>query len=303
MRALVDADGLIYLAGFGVEKTQYQCVLEDKAGNLDVVWFPTIREIKAFLSENPDVVELDRINHKHVEPVEHALSIVKKKLSEIQDRYGQMEVYIRALVQRNFRMNIATIHPYKGTRNQVKPQHHDAIRSYLVERWGAIQIHDQEVDDEVGCRITELESQGIPYVVCSPDKDLDQLPGLHFNYRDNTQYEVDPEEARRWFWYQALAGDYSDNIRGCWGMGETKAAKLVDSWMEMRYTDSGLWKGLVRTYEESMGLEGCPYAGMPPELVALENAQLVYMRRQRNEIWQPPGQANTFEKVGPSLDG
>lgn len=303
MKALVDADGLIYLAGFGVEKTQYLAVLEDPDGNLDHVWFPKMRELKEFLNENEDMTLLETIPQKEVEPVEHALSICKNKLSEMQDRYGQLEVYIRALVQRNFRNNIATLWEYKGNRSTARPEYFDEIRSYLVERWGAIQIHDQEVDDEVGCRMTELEAMGESYVICSPDKDLDQFPGLHFNYRTGSQYEVSPEEAQRWFWVQVLCGDYSDNIRGCWKMGQALAEKFVDMTYETRYTETGRWNGVVRLYEESMGADGCPYAGMDPEEVALENAQLVYMRRQRREIWQPPGKENTFEQVGPSLDG
>ena len=85
-------------------------------------------------------------------------------------------------------------------------------------------------------------------------------------------------------------------------MGQKAAEEWVDLTYQQRYTEGGRWNGVCRLYKESMGKPGCTYAGMPPELVALENAQLVYMRRQRGEIWQPPGTPNSQEERGPALD-
>ena len=300
--ALVDADGLLYLAGFGVQKALYQVVLEDGKGELDTVWFPSAKEIKVFLSENPDLSEVGREKHIEVGPLEHALQIAKSKLQDIQRLYGnRMEVYIRGDNQKNFRNDIATLWPYKGNRSQEKPEHFEAIRQYLIEHWNAYKVERHEVDDEIGCRMSEIQSSHYyEPIVVSPDKDLDQLPGEHYNYKSNVQYYVDEDEARRWFWMQVLTGDYSDNVRGCWGVGEKGAAQYIDDILHL--DDEEVWSIVVAKYANSMEIEGCPYVGMDPELVALENAQLVYMRRERGEIWTPPGVAPIFEQEEVRLD-
>lgn len=300
---LVDADGLLYLAGFGVEKTHYQLVVENEQEELDTVWFGSAAEIKAFLAENPDLSEVERVRHKEVGPLDHALMIAKAKMNDIRDRFGDsLEVYIRGDNQTNFRDEIATLHKYKGNRdNLTKPTHFEAIRQYLVDHWGAYKVEDQEADDEIGCRLTELEDVGRQVIIASPDKDLDQFPGRHWSYKMNLAYDVEPLEAHQFFWQQVLTGDYSDNIRGCWKCGDKKAADILTAVSHL--DDAEIWQTIVNVYEESMGLPGCPYAGMPAEAVALENAQLVYMRRIRGEIWMPPGVPNLREKQEVSLDG
>ena len=299
---LVDADGLLYIAGFGVEKTHYQVILENEQGELDNVWFPSAAEIKTFLAENPDLSEVERIKHKEVGPLEHALMIAKSKMNDIKDRFGpSLEVYIRGDNQSNFRDEIATLYPYKGNRANEKPTYFQEIREYLVDNWGAYKVEDQEVDDELGCRLTELEDTRREAIIVSPDKDLDQLPGRHYSYKMNLAYDVEPIEAQQFFWKQALTGDYSDNIRGCWKCGDKKAEDIISAIAHL--DDEEIWQAIVNVYEESMGINGCPYAGMPPEQVALENAQLVYMRRQRGEIWMPPGVPNIQEERKVSLDG
>ena len=295
MVALVDADGLIYLAGFGVEKTKYWVLLED-GSRFD---FDTHKEMKDF---EPGMEVIDSGKYVECGPLSHALQIVKNKLETIRTMYGPMEVYIRAIEQRNYRDAIATVAKYKGNRdNAHKPKYLQEIRDYLVTRYAAIQVADQEVDDEIGCRMTELGHSN--YVICSPDKDLDQFPGKHWNYRSDVEYDVEPEEAMRWFWIQTLCGDSSDNIKGCWKLGERKAEALVDEWLEAGVKDEWMWELVVGQYMDSTQQETCPYLGRDPEEIALENARLVYMRHNRRELWTPPGQPMEYEEHEVSLDG
>lgn len=297
---LVDADGLLYLAGFGVEKTHYQVVYE-KEGDLHWSFFDSARDIKDFMSEN-DAVEVSRDSWKEVGELSHALQIAKSKMNEIVAKYGnKLEVYIRGDNQKNFRDEVATIAPYKGNRSSEKPTYFEQIRQYLVEEWNAYKVEDQEVDDEVGCRLTELEALGAPVVIVSPDKDLDQFPGHHYSYKANVAYDVEPVEAYQFFYEQTLTGDASDNIKGAWRCGARKAKDIMTAIAHL--DEEEIWSAVVNVYEESMGLNNCPYAGMPAEMVALENAQLVYMRRHRGEIWMPPGVPNLQEKREVSLDG
>lgn len=298
---LVDADGLMYIAGFGVEKTHYQVGYETAEGDWVEAFFGSVREIKDFFAENEGFEEIHRESWVEVGELSHALQIAKAKMSEIRDKFGpKMEVYVRGDAQKNFRDELATIAPYKGNRTSHKPTYYEQIRQYLVDEWGAYKVEDQEVDDEIGCRLTELEALGERVVIASPDKDLDQFPGQHWSYKANIAYDVEPIEAYHFFYQQALEGDSADNIKGCWKCGAKAASDILAAVVHM--DEAEIWQAVVNTYEESMGLNKCPYAGMPAEAVALENAQLVYMRRVRGEIWMPPGVPNLQEVREVSLD-
>jgi len=57
----------------------------------------------------------------------------------------------------NFRNDIATTAPYKGNRPTEKPKHMGFIRAALEGDWGAIVSVDEEADDAIAIKATELE--------------------------------------------------------------------------------------------------------------------------------------------------
>lgn len=291
-RILVDADGLLYLAGFGVEDKQWEVFYEDETGDPTVSWFDTAHEVNAFFKENEQFAEIERVAHIDVGPLSHACQIIKTKLDLVKQQYPRlpMEVYARHPEQRNFREQIATLAPYKGNRSSIKPTHYDDLLAYLQDNYRAYLVMNQEVDDEIGCRLTELNDNAI---IVSPDKDLDQLPGEHYSYKTMTSYRIYPDEAREWFWTQVLTGDSADNVKGVWRLGKVGAREIIQAVHHM--DDEDVWETVVQVYAASQEKPSCPYVGLDPSLVALENAQLVYMRRYRNEIWMPPGTPNLME--------
>lgn len=73
-------------------------------------------------------------------------------------------------------------------------------------------------------------------IICGIDKDLLQVPGLHYSWpiirsgkvvREGIFREISKEEGMRRFFTQALTGDVSDNIKGIHGIGPKKAEKLL----------------------------------------------------------------------------
>jgi len=296
VHALVDADSLIYLAGFIGEKTHYEAVVESDKGELGVAQFSSAKEMQAYEGK-----VLDYHTWKELKPLSFSLAVVKDKLQFIADKYScSPEVYIKGDNQYNFRDKYATLAGYKANRvNTAKPEYYDDIRRYLRDRWGAVQVQSQEVDDEVGCRLTELAGKKV--VICSPDKDLDQFPGLHWNYRSNVEYDMTAEDAQNWFWQQVLSGDPSDNIKGCYKVGESGAKKIIEE-LDPLLTQHGIWTEVVKQYAVSTEKPGCPYADLDPYEVALENARLVYMRRERYEIWNPPGTPRKYDYPGVEQD-
>lgn len=117
---------------------------------------------------------------------------------------------------------------YKANRKSlVRPVHYQAVRDYLIETWKAEVVSEIEADDMVcqkqhemyqgnysGVSSTEfkMSSYYAPAVLVGIDKDLDQQPGLHYNYTKDSWYYVTEIEGLRNLYSQMLTGDRSDNI-------------------------------------------------------------------------------------------
>lgn len=222
MHALIDGDIITYSAGFASDIRMYE---------VDGFFFQTKKKATAYCK----AVGTDTKNIKLVvqpEPIENCLHSVKKMIQKIINETGATSytVYLTESSSNNFRVNVAKTRPYKGNRApESKPLHYDAIRDYLVRIWRAAMVVGEEADDAIGKTATMLGSRNIPYVICSIDKDLKQIPGNHYNWRTNTHSHVTTDEARRFFWKQMLTGDRVDNIVGIPGIGDVKADAILSA--------------------------------------------------------------------------
>lgn len=131
----------------------------------------------------------------------------------------------------NFRHREYLVAPYKGNRPP-KPEWvkewEDVINSHLVNKWNFFVPVDLEADDVISYLSQSLEEE---VIICSPDKDMKQLVGLHFDYKDLGTaeiIEVQCKEAEKTFWTQVLTGDTTDNIKGVPGLGPAKVQKLFE---------------------------------------------------------------------------
>lgn len=169
---------------------------------------------------------------------------------------------------KNYRHQIAKTVAYKGQRKNEKPVHYDALRDYLQSNWGFKMETEQEADDAIGIRATELQGKGL---ICSIDKDLDNIPGPHYNFVKGLRYDVTVETATRNFYRQILTGDRIDNVEGLRGIGPVKADRLL-----------GEGSNPVELYERVVKA----YDGDTERVV--ENGQLLWIRTKPDEIWQAP---------------
>ena len=94
---------------------------------------------------------------------------------------------------------------------------------YLQNGWGAIPANGMEADDLLAIWNTEK-----PGIIVSIDKDLLQVPGLHFNTRNKEYTNVTEDEGSLLLHTQVLMGDSVDNITGLKGIGKVKAAKVME---------------------------------------------------------------------------
>ncbi len=121
---------------------------------------------------------------------------------------------------------------YKGNRKE-KPdwvlKWEVVIKTHLINKWGFIDpTHFVEADDII-CSLWYAIDDWENVIICSPDKDLKQIPGYHLDYRkieDGVVY-VEPHTAMTNFWTQMLTGDSVDNIAGIPGLGIVKASKIL----------------------------------------------------------------------------
>lgn len=97
------------------------------------------------------------------------------------------------------------------------------IIDYCVKEYGFVVAAEHEADDVLSIM------QGPDVILCHIDKDINQVPGEHYDYKKKTIYEVDESTAEYNFWYQVLVGDSVDNIKGAWKVGPVNAAKILSA--------------------------------------------------------------------------
>jgi hypothetical protein len=170
----------------------------------------------------------------------------------------------------NYRKEIAVTAPYKGNRTGAsKPKHYDLVREYLIKAWGCELIEGQEADDAIGIKAYEIGDIE-EYIIMSIDKDLDMIRGWHYNFIKDRKYLINDQEAIKHFYTQILTGDRVDNIIGLKGIGPKKAAKILEDCI----TEADMYKAVLEAYDND-------------ETRVLENGQLLWIRRNENQIWSP----------------
>lgn len=164
---------------------------------------------------------------KEDEPVEHTLHAVKSTIESILSHFPENNGYQLYLSGKgNFREEISTYRIYKGNRDPLhKPQHYQQIRDYLVNIWKAEVVEGQEADDALG--IEQWANKDRSTCIVSTDKDLNMIPGWHYNWVQDNLFYVTLEEANNFFFKQVLTGDATDNIQGIPRVGDKKADKVL----------------------------------------------------------------------------
>jgi 5'-3' exonuclease len=268
----IDGDILVYAGGFAAERGEYAVhYMADGYGREETVYFPYKKDVDAWVEANPQVpmmVEFVRTP----EPVEYALSNVKNIIESIIKETNASDYVVYLSGPTNFRDTLATIRPYKGNRDKAhKPVHGPAIREYLNRSHPCIVSDGEEADDVLAYThyaryLTDMESS----VIATQDKDLDMIPGEHYNFAKKQTYFVIESEADYNFYKQLLTGDPTDNIQGCPGIGPKRAAAILAGKTDVQE----MYEAVRGTYHNDEAL--------------LENARLLWIRREPKQEWSPP---------------
>jgi hypothetical protein len=119
---------------------------------------------------------------------------------------------------------------YKANRREPDPgieKWKPYIKEHCIENWGFGLVSKLEADDAVAI----LQMNMVNSFICSPDKDLKQIPGNHYDYKKIVQCHVSEDEGKFNWAYQMLVGDSGDNIKGIAGCGPKKAMNYINSHM------------------------------------------------------------------------
>lgn len=233
MIALIDGDIIAYSVAAACEGVYYG--VEDRKEDF-MHFFERKKEANAFCDMHGiDKLEIQKF--KEPEPIANCLHSVKLLTESIIKECGATEYRIFLSGSGNFRLDVCP--DYKAHRPEEKPVHLPKCREYLIDKWAAEVVDGMEADDMLGIEQTKdydaaIFSSKSPKledccgtVICTLDKDLDGIPGWHYNWRKHSKYWVEEEEAERHFWSQMLIGDNADNITGIYNVGVKRAANIL----------------------------------------------------------------------------
>jgi 5'-3' exonuclease len=201
-----------------------------------------------------------------------AYSMVERELFKIATDLGCFDDSILFFTDSvNFRKRIDPA--YKGHRNRKKPCGYRRVINKLKEDYQVVVMPELEADDALGIYATKESG----HIICSPDKDMRQIPGDLYDLSDGV-ITITKEEGKRWHYVQTLAGDQTDGYSGVPGFGIKRAIAFFE---ENGYS----WETIVKAFE-SKGLD---------KSAAIRNAQLAKILQctdydfdtQSVKLWTP----------------
>lgn len=184
--------------------------------------------------------------------------------------------YLTGQEKDNYRYDIFP--EYKAGRPAIKPTHYQWLRDHLILDYGANVVNGMEADDALGIEQTAIMASGEhESTIVSIDKDLDQIPGWHYNFVKGILYRVEPLEGTRHFYNQLLQGDRVDNIQGIKGVGP----KTSEKWLRHCTTEEEMFHVVRDKYGLLVGRES--------EELLRRNGRLLYIRTKKDQaLWDFP---------------
>ena len=144
----------------------------------------------------------------------------------------------------NFRDDVAKKKVYKGNRKSSRPLHYDNLVAYVCATRDVICAEGCEADDLLA--VEQYKSEPLTTVICSRDKDLKIIPGMHYGWACGLQKPFPFGEVKvnghinilggkkiegtglKFFYSQVLTGDVTDNYPGLPRCGAVKTFKALD---------------------------------------------------------------------------
>jgi hypothetical protein len=178
----------------------------------------------------------------------------------------------------NWRLDIHPeykLHKARVGSNDKRAPYIQELRLWAIEEYSAHYCQGYEADDAI--RIWANRMNLDEYVVCSVDKDLNLVPGNHYDPKTDDKskrfWYMEPIDSAMFFWEQMLTGDSIDNIPGIVGIGPKKAAALLADCV----TEQDCKEVVLKQYDLKYGEDG--YKKL------MFNGQLLHIWRTKGDNW------------------
>ena len=252
-RALIDTDILIYQIAAQCEK-----VIRWPGRDDDALW----------------------TRHAHLE---EAIVSLEDMIQSVAQRAGADE-FICPVTQsgRNWRYDCYA--DYKSNRKEsYRPMLVSRLRDWVSDQGWGRDIPTLEADDVLG--ILQTKPGAGDTIICSIDKDMHTIPGRHFNFKDNEEFEVTEGEANRFHLLQALTGDVVDGYPGCPGVGPKTADKLLPATVESSDV-AEVWREVIVPTYERKGMDEA-FALSQAQVARILRAEDYDPKNKRVIYWRP----------------
>ena len=188
----------------------------------------------------------------------------------------------------NFRDKVAKKKTYKGNRKNERPKHYENLVEYVCATRDVVIAEGCEADDLLA--IHQCTAEPLTTIICSRDKDLKIVPGMHFGWMCGYQKQFGPAQVTvegeitlspngkklegtglKFFYSQVLTGDKTDDYPGLPRCGPVKAFKILNECNG----EVEMFNAVYEAYRSSYG-DDTAHAEMN------EQAQLAWMIQERN---------------------
>lgn len=175
---------------------------------------------------------------------QYAQQLLDHEIADIFGRWPKAEARFFVSHPQSFRYQIDPT--YKSNRQHRKPLVLASLIQYLDRVYGYESFIGLEADDGIGISVGDHD--WLDYVVLSDDKDLNQVPGYHADWRDTPPYSLSVRDTDVFFLQQVLSGDPTDGIPGCPKVGPRTAERLVAPYAEGEISFREMWDDIVKVY-------------------------------------------------------
>lgn len=256
--ALIDGDVLCYLSF----EPRWNFVT-DKSGQIVKTWN---NETQSFEKKVKEYTKEEDQQYK-----KETWERFKKKVQEtIEEVYADEYLMVVQGVD-NFRLKLYDLYKFRDGKPSEMSQWVPMLRQLAVLEDLAIASDGREADDYLRIWAEESRLAGKDFVVCSNDKDLLCIPGLHYNIKKKEFITVNEEQALRLYHEQLIMGDPIDKIPGIPGIGPKRAEKILKDCK----TVDDFQETVVETYISMFGDSWKQHL--------LANGKLIHLQRHLND--------------------
>lgn len=290
MKPLIDSDILLYEIGFSSEKTE---LINGEKKVVSASW-DFCRDL---LDKKIELI-CEEVGAKEAPSLFFTNT---KRINKVCNKLRKLNGEPAKEFVDNFRVKVAEEKEYKANRSSVKPFHFNNIFLYALSNYNTVvQETGLEADDAMCIeQYSAVKTGKFNTIICSRDKDVRQCPGWHYSWECGAQASIGPimvdelgflertDKKKVWgvgakfFYYQLLVGDATDNIGGIRGKGTEFAFNLLKDSTTIRQTYELVAEVYVKTWGDLWKKK------------FREQADLLWMIRELDENgekvrWMPP---------------